>query len=416
MGARGSENHGFQGERQDIAGASRTLRLWPLTWDYTRKSGGGGDGIRTHVKGFAGPCLNHSATPPESDHTSGLAALIRHRIGFDTPSIVASLICGYGSTMTRIQRRIPRIAIALVAATLGASCSSSSSRTGASTTTNTTRVQPTTTVAPTAGRPFTFTHVQLRIVDTTRTAGTNGTATFAVQRDLLTELYLPTVAASAKPRPLIMFSHGNKGNPNKFTQLFEHWAQTGYVVAAPRFPRTSNEGIYDFVDYPKQPGDISFVLTELLQGKYAPAIDKKHIAAAGLSLGGGTTYALAYNPCCVDDRFASAAIFDGLQFQFDQPFGVNKIPVLIMHIDTDLVLPYKTAVDSYQHSASPKFFVTLFNGIHPEPYEDTPSDHDETTFKVTTDFFDLTLLGDLSGQSRMLRDGNIEKESKTVAG
>src|ERR1700734_3340558 len=30
-----------------------------------RKSMGGGDGNRTRVQGFAGPCLSHSATPPQ---------------------------------------------------------------------------------------------------------------------------------------------------------------------------------------------------------------------------------------------------------------------------------------------------------------------------------------------------------------
>jgi hypothetical protein len=34
--------------------------------DDLRHHTGGGAGNRTRVKGFAGPCLNHSATPPES--------------------------------------------------------------------------------------------------------------------------------------------------------------------------------------------------------------------------------------------------------------------------------------------------------------------------------------------------------------
>lgn len=213
-----------------------------------------------------------------------------------------------------------------------------------------------------------------------------------------------------------MFSHGNKGNPNKFTELFEHWAAAGYIVAAPRFPRTSNVDPYEFVDYPLQPGDISFVLTELLKGEHSEAIDTNRIAAAGLSLGGGTTYALTYNPCCIDTRFRAAAVFDGLRFQFDKPFGVNKVPVLIMHIDPDAVLPYSTAVDSYNASASPKFLVTLLTGLHAEPFEDTPSIHDKTTMKVTTDFFDLTLLDDTAARERLLADGNVPKEATTIAG
>jgi hypothetical protein len=37
----------------------------------TPKPTGGGEGNRTPVQGFAGPCLNHSATPPEGDNHSG---------------------------------------------------------------------------------------------------------------------------------------------------------------------------------------------------------------------------------------------------------------------------------------------------------------------------------------------------------
>ena len=37
-----------------------------------RRNGGGGDGNRTRVQGFAGPCLSHSATPPQSSATKTL--------------------------------------------------------------------------------------------------------------------------------------------------------------------------------------------------------------------------------------------------------------------------------------------------------------------------------------------------------
>ena len=153
-----------------------------------------------------------------------------------------------------------------------------------------------------------------------------------------------------------------------------------------------------------------------MKSNYAASIDEHHIGAAGLSLGGGTTYALTYNPCCIDPRVTAAAVFDGLQFGFGQPFGTNTVPVLIMHADTDFVLPYKTAQDAYRTSSSPKFFTTLFGGIHAEMTEDTPSVHDETTFRVSIDFWDLTLLGDQRARQRLLADGNKPKESHTIAG
>ena len=255
--------------------------------------------------------------------------------------------------------------------------------------------------------------MHLALIDHSRTAGTKGTPTFSTQRDLPTELYLPTTLA---PRPIILFSHGNNGNPKKFTQLLEAWAKAGYVVAAPRFPRTSNEGTYDFLDYPKQPGDISFVLDELLKSKFRSNIDTTRVGAAGLSLGGGTTYALIDNPCCSDRRIRAAAVFDGLQFGHNQPFHTNSVPILIMHIDTDFVLPYTTAVDAYRRASSPKYLVTLHVGIHPEPYEDTPSVHDATVIKVSIDFWDAMLFGDTIARARIVSDGTVAGESKAVAG
>ena len=70
---------------------------------------------------------------------------------------------------------------------------------------------------------------------------------------------------------------------------------------------------YDIVgDYANQPGDISFVLTELLKGPLRSHIDPTRIGAAGLSLGGDTTYNLIEDACCRDKRFRAAAVFDAV--------------------------------------------------------------------------------------------------------
>ena len=46
--------------RQGVAATSA------MVWLLTSTLVGGGDGNRTRVQGFADPCLNHSATPPET--------------------------------------------------------------------------------------------------------------------------------------------------------------------------------------------------------------------------------------------------------------------------------------------------------------------------------------------------------------
>ena len=263
--------------------------------------------------------------------------------------------------------------------------------------------------------PFAFTVQRVVFVDPTRPTASPGSPAYSPERILPTDLYIPK---STAPRPLIMFSHGYHGVPSKFSLLFSAWARAGFVVAAPRFPLTSNRGApYDDVaDYVNQPADVSFVLTRLLHGSLRSHIDASRIGAAGLSLGGATTYGLVYDPCCLDRRIRAAAIFDGIRLPFPKPFQNNTVPVLLAHINTDIAIPYASAQVSYQASASPKWFLTYFGGIHPEAYENEASPHHETAWRSSIDFFDLTLLGDSWARARLMRDGNNPGESMIVAG
>jgi dienelactone hydrolase len=306
--------------------------------------------------------------------------------------------------------RFGHAVVAVCVLAVGACASASSKPTSSS-------LKSTTTVLPRVvdHRPFGFTVRHEVFVDTTRPTATPGNAAYSATRVLPTDLYVPKATT---PRPLIMFSHGYHGAPAKFSQLFSAWTRAGYIVAAPQFPLTSTRGApYDIVtDYLNQPADISFVLTQLLRGPLRAQIDATRIAAAGLSLGGATTYGLVYDPCCVDARLRAAAIFDGVRLPFSQPFRQNTIPVLIAHIDTDLAAPYAVAKQAFVGSASPKWLLTFHIGIHPEAYENTPSPHDRTAIQTSIDFFDLTLLGDTAARARLMHDGNNRGESTIVAG
>ncbi len=301
---------------------------------------------------------------------------------------------------------------ALVASALAAGACSSAANTSAASrhsdaTTSTTSV-------PVDRRPYAFTVRHETFVDPARPTGTPGSPGYSPRRELPTDIYLPTATT---PRPLIMFSHGYDGSPRKFSQLLAAWARAGYAVAAPRFPLTSNESVTkSAADLVHQPGDISFVLTKLLTGPLRSKIDATRIAAAGLSLGGATTYNLVENACCRDPRFRAAAVFDAMRVPIHGTFTKNTVPLLIAHIDTDLAIPYATAKQAYADSAAPKFLLTFHTGIHGEPYENTPSPHDATATKTSIDFFDLTLLGDASARARLVHDGTNPGESQIVAG
>ncbi len=264
-------------------------------------------------------------------------------------------------------------------------------------------------------RPFAISVSHETFIDTSRPTAPVDHPAYSPKRTLPTDLYLPK---SDKPLPLIMFSHGYHGAPSKFSQLFRAWAEAGYIVAAPQFPLTSDRGApYDILtDYQNQPADISFVLSELLKSPLGSKIDAKRIGAAGLSLGGATTFGLVDNPCCRDERIRAAAMFDAVHLVFSKPDEKNRIPILIAHIDTDIASPYKILRKVYAASASPKWFLTFHIGVHPEAYEDTPSPHDKTAIATSIDFFDLTLLGDETARSRLLKDGTNPGESKILAG
>lgn len=258
------------------------------------------------------------------------------------------------------------------------------------------------TTAVTEGRPRAVTTLNETFVDTSRPTETVGqVATPAPSRSLPTTIYLPE---GEGPSPLIVFSHGLGGGPQKFTEVHQAWAEAGYVVAAPRFPLTSDENPdhrTEARDLAKQPGDVSFVIDQLLAaseadtGPLAGRIDAERVGAAGLSLGGGTTYGVVFNDCCVDARIRAAVVMAG---GFLITTGTNdtarSIPVMALHGDADLLLPYSLGRAAWESLAGPAWLVTLVGGDHAGPFEDFPTPWDDAVVASTIAFWDATLGGD----------------------
>ena len=144
-------------------------------------------------------------------------------------------------------------------------------------------------------------------------------------RTLVTTIWYParasgSVAASGDgPYPLIVFAHGLGGSPQEYQQLLTAWAAAGYVVAAPLFPLSSSEtpGGPDGGDIGNQPGDMSFVIDQVLNASAAPngplsgLVDPNEIGAAGHSNGAITTLGLVANSCCRDTRVKAAVVMAG---------------------------------------------------------------------------------------------------------
>lgn len=219
-------------------------------------------------------------------------------------------------------------------------------------------------------------------------------------RALPTTVRLP---AGDQPAPLVVFSHGLGSSTERFSPLLDAWAAAGYVVVAPRFPLTSDANPDHNIEVSDQvnlPGDVSFVLDEVLAAAATPGdrlygrVDPDAIGAAGFSLGGGATYALAYNDCCIDERIDSVAILGGAVLIHTGVSDLARaLPVLIVHSTTDEALDYAYARDAFDEVGGPAWFVTVRDVAHHDAFDNAPTALDATVELATTAFWDRTLRG-----------------------
>ena len=181
-----------------------------------------------------------------------------------------------------------------------------------------------------------------------------------------------TDARAAKGRfPLLVFSHGFTATGDLYAPFFDAMVRRGYVVALPTFPLTSGPGA-NIADYVNQPGDVSFVIDELLglsrhkgtwlSGRLRP----DDVGAAGHSMGGLNTLAVTYNQCCIDSRVKAAASLAGGELPFpggswDDPPGT---PLLLVHGVPDTSVPIGASDQVFAAATGPTSYLRLTNADH----------------------------------------------------
>jgi dienelactone hydrolase len=273
--------------------------------------------------------------------------------------------------------------------------------------------------------------VQTRtFVDSTRPTDANGDAPAVPTRTLKTTIYYPAAGpptdaptenapADAKHGryPLVLFSHGIYASGPVYADVLKTWASAGYVVAAPNYPLSSanTPGGVNFgrgvADTKNQPGDATFVINEVIKDKQVGgAVDAKRIGAAGHSLGGITTYGLAYSPCCRDKRIKAAipmSGFAGVVEPIDQYVWNGQPPLLALHGDADPTVPYVSDTNTFAWAKPPKFLVTFPGAGHVFPFLGGDTEQAKVLKQSTVDFLDRYLKGDKSALDRLHTHANV---------
>jgi len=173
--------------------------------------------------------------------------------------------------------------------------------------------------------------------------------------------------------PLVVFAHGwtASGGTGAYQQRLEVWAGAGYVVAAPTFPLTSGPGAAPG-DYLNQPGDVSFVIDELLADATQPGdplyrhIDDDRVGVAGHSLGAITTIGVTYNSCCHDARIDAAVEISGVEWPFPNgDYSVwPDVPLLAVHGARDDVLPVTGSDELIAKALPPTYYLRFDRADH----------------------------------------------------
>ena len=236
------------------------------------------------------------------------------------------------------------------------------------------------------------------LIDTSRVTPATGESPEKPSRTLQTTIIYPDAPG---PFPLIVFSHGLTGTPDRHTEMSSAWARAGYVVAMPAFPLTNASvpnGSANAGDVKNQPGDVSFVIDRMLSDNTTASsplfgrILADRIGVAGHSLGGATTYAVAENDCCRDDRVDAVIIMSGIRLvDLDHEHLDRMPPILMFHGDADPLLNVSIADAIYPQLGTPKWFVRLLGAGHAPAYENTPSPWDSVVTATSTDFWQAYL-------------------------
>ena len=271
----------------------------------------------------------------------------------------------------------------------------------------------TTIVSRDPGPPYEVTKVELTLVDASRRTPSNDSYEGASTRTIETLLSLPTGAE--RPLPLIVFSTGIGGTATNYEGLYTHWVRAGYAVAAPVFPLSNADapGGSTISDFNNQPGDIRFVIDELIRmsadkkDRLARTIDPARIALVGKSLGALTTLRAAFLVSDHESRENAVISLTGGSDGSKDYFTGITVPLLLVHGDADKTVPYSSSVRAFDAALPPKYLVTLEGEGHGGAFNGEKTKAAQVVIDVTLDFLDAYVRNDPAAFDRIAKSATV---------
>jgi dienelactone hydrolase len=198
--------------------------------------------------------------------------------------------------------------------------------------------------------------------------------------------------------PLVLFSHGYTGEPDDYADLLARWAQRGFIVAAPKFPKTSyGAKDQDQTDIVNQPADVVYVIDQMLAlGTGDPLgamLDGTRLAAAGHSAGGLTTTGLFSKDR--DDRLLAGVVIAGTDFE-GSAFRGPAAAMLFVHGKKDDTVAYQAGHTVFESVPWSRAMLSIPDGGHVIDGDDF-----EAITQTTTQFLRWSLYGDPAAKARI---------------
>ncbi|MHB8191369.1 MAG: alpha/beta hydrolase family protein [Ferrimicrobium sp.] len=237
-----------------------------------------------------------------------------------------------------------------------------------------------------------------------------------------------TVASVGAPYPLIVFGGGFNIDPSAYLLLLGAWVRAGYVVAAPRFPLSSQWALNHYgvnlndialadafeSDMLNQPFDMGAAITEVtnLNNQSGTLLYRRvnttEVAAAGQSDGGDTALAFAENTCCRSPLVKAAVILSGAEFSpyHGSYFPSPALPLLVIQGSADTVNPPVLSETIYDSAPAPKYLQFLLGAGHLEAYTQA-NVYQSAVVAMTEAFFATYLKGESISQSRVGTIGSV---------